>query len=346
MALSSEFLTEKEKAETQPVDLYEIQLTSPVMTLYLANSREDVIEDGHTYQALSIGRSSVVRTADGKANKVSLSLDNVARSFSSLVQTTRVTGLNCTIKQIFRDLPGHHRLVFVGYLANPLLDGPTFTVDVLQHVYTLQAKTPRRAYQRWCNSKFGDAACLTYPGKAESGTTTRLNDSALDRAYWFFYGGTLTVVEGTNKGQVRTVSASDTGYIEWTSPMPAPIDATSRYLLTWAPRQVIGMFVDSGTTTRLNATGYNLYVFENGIVHVTGGTNAGEKRKITEAGPDYLEWVVPMPAPMDASGICSVFHGCNKTLESCRDKHGNENRYSGFLYIEDTQNLRRYGGGQ
>lgn len=345
MALSPEFLAEKDKKETQPTDLYEIEIPGQP-TIYLANSRANISYNGHPYIACAIKRSAIVKTADGKANKVSLTLDNVSRAFTSIVQNYRITGLKCTIKQIFRDLPGHHRLVFVGYLASPLLDGKNFAVDVKQHVYTLQIKLPRRVYQRWCNCKFGNAECLTYKGIADSGTTTRLNDDALISGHGsgFFQEGTLTITSGTNAGQVRTVANSDTGYVEWFTAMPLPVDSTSLYTLTWKPPTMPGI-TDSGCTMSIlydNAIIQGVNFWKHGLLSITTGLNAGQKRKIIESGVGWVKVALVFPYTIETGVAYSLSAGCDKTAGWCIDHFGNGPNFSGFLHISTVQNLRRY----
>jgi len=348
MSLSEAYLTEKDKEETQPVDLYEFKINGT--WYYYANSRLSVSYNSHTYTAWAVRRSEVSRTADGKADKVGLSLDNTNRGFTSLMQYYRLTNCECNIRQVFRNLltAGNDRLLFSGYLANPILDSNNFSIDVVQHIYTLQIQCPRRMYQRSCNSQFGDVSCLTYAGQADSGTTTRLNDDALDRPTNFFFLGTLKILSGANAGQSRTVNGSFTGYIQWATPLTYTISAGDAYTITWEPLSKIGLTAETGsTTTRIqDGPSYNWAVnfWRYGYVHITSGANAGQKRLIIASGSNYIDWALPLSIPVMAGDAYNLYRGCDKTLDTCRDQFHNEPNFSGFTEIADVQNLRRYGG--
>jgi hypothetical protein len=351
MSLPVAFLEEKDKEETQPIDLYEVDpaIDRLPVPLYYANSRLEVTYDGHTYIPLAIQRSGITKTADGAANKVSLTLDNIGRDFIAMSQNYRITGLVCNVKQIFRNLltPGCHRLIIAGQLANPVFNGPSFSADVIQHIYSLQKKVPLRTYQRWCNSQFGDEACMMYKGTADSGTTTKLNDAALDRPAMFFYLGSLTITAGTNAGQTRTISASGLGWVEWDTPMPNPIDATSQYHLVFEPFKAVSATADSGTTTSLidsPLTQEDEY-WTNGDLTMLSGQNAGQKRKVSKFTQSLhkLEWNLPMPYAVINGDTYMLRRGCDKTYDWCQEQHHNEPNFSGFLHIPATQNLRRYG---
>lgn len=338
------YLTEKDLAETQPVDLYEIKIDD--VWYYYANSRVDVVYDGHTYIAWAVRRSEIARTADGKADKVTITLDNVSRGFTALQQYYRLTNCECRIRQIFRNIltPGNDRLMFAGYLASPTLGGKDFSVDVVQHIYTLQAKTPRRMYQRWCNSQFGDNACVTYAGTADDGTAYILLDSALDRPVNFFQGGQLIMLSGDNAGATRVILTSDTGVVTWIEALPVFIHAGDLYAVSWLPKYIIGLTVDTGTTVTINdaaqteAEDYWKY----GFLHITSGVNAGQKRLITASSPGHVDFALPLNQACSPGDTYNLYTGCDKTLETC-EKFNNTPNYSGFTQIADVQNLRRYG---
>jgi len=348
MALSEAFLTEKDKEETQPVDLYEFKINGT--WYYYANSRLFVTYNNHTYTAWAVRRSEISRTADGKADKVGISLDNTNRGFTSLLQYSRLTNCECNIRQVFRNLltTGNDRLIFSGYLANPIIDGNNFSIDVVQHIYTLQIQCPRRMYQRSCNSQFGDVGCLTYAGIADSGTTIRLNDDALDRPNGFFNGGTLKILSGANAGQSRTVEYMFTGFIGWSNPLPYTISAGDSYTVTWRPIYLLNYIAGNGsTTTRIQDNEERYWpvnFWRYGYAHITTGANAGQKRLIIASGSNYVDWALPLSTPVVAGNVYNLYCGCDKTLETCRDRFHNDPCFSGFTQIADVQNLRRYGG--
>ncbi|MFQ6131289.1 MAG: FecR domain-containing protein [Armatimonadota bacterium] len=82
------------------------------------------------------------------------------------------------------------------------------------------------------------AGPLTRTGTADGGATDSLVDDALQvdpDDYW--NGGTLTITQGTNAGEARAVVDFDgtTGTVTADTPFPAPIDATSQYILSLEP---------------------------------------------------------------------------------------------------------------
>jgi phage-related protein len=73
-----------------------------------------------------------------------------------------------------------------------------------------------------------------YAGTADSGTTTRLNDTALNGySIRFFCKRILKITAGTNAGQERVITISESGYVQWVEAMPLAIDATSQYVILY-----------------------------------------------------------------------------------------------------------------
>jgi len=102
--------------------------------------------------------------------------------------------------------------------------------EIAQIVNFLKAR--KGTYEAFCYaSRFeGD-----YAGAADSGTTTRCNDTALDYADRFFCGRIIRFTSGSNEGEERQIIASGDGYVEWSTdyPLPFAVAADDEYVILY-----------------------------------------------------------------------------------------------------------------
>jgi len=80
---------------------------------------------------------------------------------------------------------------------------------------------------------------------------------------------------------------------------------------------------------------YTEYVL--GEVEVTGGDNDGQKRMIravsVSGGNSIIQVTIPFRVAMANNDTVKVYKGCDKRPETCKDVFGNEDKFSGFIYI-------------
>lgn len=230
--------------QNQPVELYSVFLDTG--TLYFAQAEDYVVFGVQTYTPLAITRSPVRTSAELEADELSVSLDNVDRTFSQRVIDTDFIGRRLWIQKVFRgylDTASKYVTIFDGRMDAPALDQQRFTVKVRSWLDALHHQVPRRLYSTFCNYQLYDAFCTvskTLLGAVGTNTNivtaTALASSTTDvlvtgvlsnytNDYWNI--GTLRVFTGSNRNLGREVYASSQSSMSATARIPFPYTINS-----------------------------------------------------------------------------------------------------------------------
>ena len=75
----------------------------------------------------------------------------------------------------------------------------------------------------------------------------------------------------------------------------------------------------------------NLYM--HGELEITSGDNDGQRRQILSVDTGVITVMYPFPKAIAVGVTYSIFPGCDKKAETCRNRFNNEDNFKGFLYI-------------
>lgn len=230
--LSPSVVTEINKAENRPVELYTIYLDEEM--LYLAAHDQNVQffnEEGTPtlYYAAAIRRSSIRTNVESRVDECSVSLDNVTREMSAYMAHNEFRGKRLKIIKVFLDHLGdfaNHVIVFDGVMDSPSANQSSMTVAVTSRLDTLNVGVPRRIYQRICGWKFGGVECgvnvasVTFAGTTQtvSADGRTLTLSGRNEANGHFEDGVLTI-DGLSRKVVK--SNGSTVEVEYSFPTDA-----------------------------------------------------------------------------------------------------------------------------
>jgi len=78
-----------------------------------------------------------------------------------------------------------------------------------------------------------------------------------------------------------------------------------------------------------------------GILTFTSGANAGRSMEIEswQAETQEIRLFLPLPYPAAAGDMVTLYPGCDKRFETCRDIYGNQVNFRGFPHIPGTDGL-------
>lgn len=102
-------------------------------------------------------------------------------------------------------------------------------------------------------------------------------------------------------------------------------------LATVAGRQVMTLTALSDPAVRLGG----------GIAHLTSGANAGRAVEIESwnSGAQEIRLFLPLPYLPVAGDMVTLYPGCDKRFETCRDVFANQINFRGFPHIPGTDSL-------
>jgi uncharacterized phage protein (TIGR02218 family) len=102
-------------------------------------------------------------------------------------------------------------------------------------------------------------------------------------------------------------------------------------------------YVSGGVVTPMGGdAGY----FDDGIMEITGPTgslNLGLRREIKSYVPGQFTLQLPFPHPVEVDDIYSATPGCDKSLETCRDRFDNVVNMGGLPYLPGTDKIVQIG---
>lgn len=152
---------EKAKEYNRPAELFQLFLKG--QTLYLTNYEQDVEffdQNGNaqTYSSIGLRRSNIEHHIEGRANQVTLRLDNVDQTFSSFFEYDDFRNRKMVIWQVFLDKLNFPDKVekFVGYMDAPAIDEKEISVVAYSILDIYDKRLPARLYGVECPWAFGD----------------------------------------------------------------------------------------------------------------------------------------------------------------------------------------------
>lgn len=263
--LSSEFLRRKAEPFSKPIEIWDVYLGSQTVvdsnTLFFVVTNKNVrffsFVDSvpRIYIGLGIQRSPVARHMDSKIDTVSISLDNVDRTFSQYFLDIDLRGKRVVIRKIFADYISsptdadgdNFAIIFDGVIDAPSMTNKHFQAQARNNYFnSLTFNVPKRTHQGLCPYKFGDsgdcAAHLTQTKlfNTQTGSVgtvlsqTQLRDTNRTEGgsgdYWA--PGILKMTAGTagNIGiRRRVVQSTATGDLFLESPFPYAVVGGDQY---------------------------------------------------------------------------------------------------------------------
>ncbi len=164
-SLNPAMISELQKSENSPIELYQIFLDEG--TYYLAGYDADILfynEDNlpQLYEAVGISRTAIRTNIDNKVDECTLTLNNVTNRGSQLLAGTDLVDKQVRVLKVFLNLlddPANHILVFEGFTDEPVISKEVLSLTVKSRLDTLSTEVPRRRYTRSCSWKFGSPQC-------------------------------------------------------------------------------------------------------------------------------------------------------------------------------------------
>jgi hypothetical protein len=154
-----DYIEESASEEVTPIllvrvlDIPLINDPSTKVSLYLTNSKTDVAffdEDdvAETYTACALTYDQVRASTDNEINSVTLRLDNVSGSFTSLAKDYVIKGVRVQLLETFADTltsPAGARTLFEGHIEKANITISSIEIQVTAD-FSLSVRIPRRLY--------------------------------------------------------------------------------------------------------------------------------------------------------------------------------------------------------
>ncbi|MCK5617313.1 DUF2163 domain-containing protein, partial [Candidatus Pacearchaeota archaeon] len=257
--LSANITAEIAKDAVIPRALYYLEIidkdTGDITTLRLTNHDSNLTFQGQTYVSYRIKHSPIKTYMKNQVDNCNITIDNVDQGISAYFAYNEFSGQKAEVYKVFLDsngdiIDGHPTtddkiLQFTGLMDRPAIDEQTASIRIVNIFDRSQSYTPWKRYTPKCNWDFCGSRC-TYNssnGKARGVSTgnddqgspgTTLIDTSLGSFttnYW--KGGILKILSGTNKNEIRKISAYNTIAKKFTldNPFSAAIGSTSRYIV-------------------------------------------------------------------------------------------------------------------
>lgn len=226
--ISSAIAAEIIKANAIPRTLYHLELqdkaTGATNHLYFTNHGSNISFGGQTYQSYKINHSAIKTYFKNQVDSCKVTVDNTDKGFSAYFAYNEFEGQNAEIWKIFLDAnlnpigtaaAGDYIVQFKGMMDHPIVEEQQCEITIVSIFNREQSYTPWRRFTAKCNWRFCGTECGynngTQPrGAADSGSTTTLIDTNLVGGS-SMVGGFLKILTGSNKNEVRRISAHNTG---------------------------------------------------------------------------------------------------------------------------------------
>jgi len=149
---SDNFITEKNKAENQPLYLYVLyNYDGAGHNLYLAGREEDIIFQNQLYTQFPISHDEIGENTSGEIDAVKVTIGNISRLIQAYLEIYEIRGKRLDILTIFANLDEENGCLIDTYYID------SYTANEQDVVFTL-------------TSKF-DISSLTLPGRKYSRNT-------------------------------------------------------------------------------------------------------------------------------------------------------------------------------
>ena len=207
-------------------------------------------------------------------------------------------------------------------------------------------------YSPACRANFGDHRCKVSfdPSPDPWATTTAYTALSEDVAgdtvtpiggdgFWYqcMGGGTSGAVEPAWPGVLGRRFTDDDG-LEWEcmSIQAVQIVLTGQTVTFASPTEPKGSFAIALVQADPD---YPDGWFDSGIVAWESGANIGLSGEIKTYTVDGFGLIFTMPDDIATGNTCALIAGCDKTLETCRDRYGNTINFRGEPYIPSRDQL-------
>lgn len=179
--VTQEFTEEKNKAANAPVHLYVIyNYDGAGSNLYFAESDQDVVFDGITYQRFPIGFDAVAENNRGETDRVRLTVSNVTRAIGGYLEIYDLRGKQVDIITVWLDTLADpdNKLVDTFYVDSYSVNESSAVFDLTGRMDVLTVSVPVRRYARnFCSWAFKSAECgYTGGGSACNKTQQRCKE--------------------------------------------------------------------------------------------------------------------------------------------------------------------------
>lgn len=337
---------------------------SDFQQFYFTSHDQDIVFAGQTYLTASGYNASDV------ASSSDLNTDNLEvvglLSHPAITEEDLLAGLwDYARVQIFKvnwvDLTQGPLYERYGRLGEVKLGRRQFTAEIrgLMQAY---ATSIGRVEGPGCSYNLGDTDCKkdissfirngTFTGVSDDGIT--LYDSASNEA-GPSGGISITGITNANPGVVTLATTPVPALVEGqvvtlsgivgptslnnTTIVRNPSGATFQLGVDTSDTGDYPAYVGSGVMTPLGGdAGY----FDDGIMEITGPTaslNLGFRREIKSYVPGQFTLQLPFPYPVEVDDIYQATPGCDKSLETCRDRFNNVVNFGGFPYLPGTDKI-------
>ena len=198
-------------------------------------------------------------------------------------------------------------------------------------------------FQEPCNKRLYDEGCtlvqanFEYQGTVSTGDRITFSDGIRGTIYKGIFDASVdTLARG------ETITGSVNGY---TAVIVQIVYTTATTGFIWYVElsnssnfendELLSSGGDSITLNRIPVSDSSFY--PQGEVRMNTGLNAGERRQIIKdvGNAVTLQW--PFPNDLEAGDTYSIYPGCDKTAETCRDKFDNAENFRGYIYIPKVE---------
>lgn len=315
-AISSNIAAQIASSTAKPRTLYYLEIrdkgTGTITPLRLTNHGSDLTFQGHVYSSYRVKHSAIKTYLTNQVDNVTVNIDNVDLSMSAYFAYADFSGQKIEIYKVFLDvndaiIDGYpttdDKIVqFVGFMDTPKVLEAHIEIRGVNAFDRSQSVAPWRRFDAKCNWDFCKTECGYNSGNgkprgtADSGSTTTLTDTVLV-GISSMIGGSLKMLTGANKNEVRRISAHNTTTGQATfDALPYAVVAGDKYIIECdKSKSTCKGFVATGAWTgnEGNFGGYDNQLFSlqttstqfvAGIGNIPGSTVDGTSSIVSLAG--------------------------------------------------------------
>jgi uncharacterized phage protein (TIGR02218 family) len=162
---------------------------------------------------------------------------------------------------------------------------------------------------------------------------------------WVEFAGTLAI-KNTAGGVIKAQVLSELNLLD--KPMPPDVYQpqcrntvfNASCGLSRAAWAAAGAVTSTATRSQFStAMGQAASYFDQGVVQVTSGANAGEKRTVKSFAGGIFTFALPWPQDFQVGDTLSAVPGCNRSLDVCTNKFNNRIRFRGEPFIPQPETV-------
>ncbi len=181
--LDSVFVTEKNKAENQPIHLYTIyDYDGGSTNLYFAQYDIDVTFDGQTYTKFPIQHEPISENTSGEIDNVKITVANVSRAIQAYIEAYDWRNKKVDITTVFANQlsDADVKRVDTYYISSYVATDEAVEFTLTSKFNVLSVQLPLRNYMRnYCSWKFKGTEC-GYSGAETTCARTKVACKALN----------------------------------------------------------------------------------------------------------------------------------------------------------------------